>query len=252
MCWGLASHSRSTAPPFSRKMRHIFLKLGGSPCDDVNMRTVKYEKIPPHHFGDPEWGSEGGGPHAWWTASTTKFWNSAISVRGAMSGRAANFKNRGGHAAQALGQHKRQRDGFATASHRWSKSQRRDAEGPAAGTPLDADLSQLDSGALPFSATTQPEFTVSPPSRGVSTPPCVAKPCSGSLQLLFKLGLYRCVRVHTAAGVLAGWVVAGRNGGCNCLRIFKMPMTHTHTCLAPAVSYRQRLPVGAAKLAHDG
>jgi hypothetical protein len=50
---------------------------------------------------------------------------------------------------------------------------------------------------------------------------------AGSLQLLFKLGLYRCVRVHTAAGVLAGWVVAERNGGCNCLRIFKMPMTHT-------------------------
>jgi hypothetical protein len=123
---------------------------------------------------------------------------------------------------------KRPFDGSAFVSLRWSKSQRRDAEGPA-GTPLNADLSQLDSRALPFSATTQPEFTVSPPSRGVSTPPCVAKPCSGgSLQLLFKLGLYRCVRVHTAARVFwRGWVVAGRNGGCNCLRIFKMPMTHT-------------------------
>jgi hypothetical protein len=57
---------------------------------------------------------------------------------------------------------KRQRE--APVAHRWSKSQRHDAEGPAAGTPLalDADLSQLDSSALPFSATTQPEFTVSP------------------------------------------------------------------------------------------
>ena len=115
--------------------------------------------------------------------------------RGGSSGKARSMASRG----------KRPFDGSAFVSLRWSKSQRRDAEGPA-GTPLNADLSQLDSRALPFSATTQPEFTVSPPSRGVSTP-CVAKPCSGSLQLHFKLGLYRCVRVRTAARVFwrGGW-----------------------------------------------
>lgn len=49
----------------------------------------------------------------------------------AMNGRAANFKNRGGHTAHAQAQ-KRHRDGFRTVSARWSKAQRQDVLGTAA------------------------------------------------------------------------------------------------------------------------